>query len=49
MRSCACSSWDPADASTFFDPETWARLRAAKSRYDPGDLFVGNHHIPPAA
>ena len=39
---------EPADASTFYDPETWARLRAIKTRYDAGDLFVGNHHIPPA-
>ena len=38
----------PADASTFFDPETWARLRAVKALYDPEDLFRGNHHIPPA-
>ncbi|HWI06711.1 MAG TPA: FAD-binding protein, partial [Solirubrobacteraceae bacterium] len=37
------------DASTFFDPDTWARLRAVKARYDAGDLFAGNHHIPPAA
>ena len=40
---------EPADASTFFDPETWVRLREIKARYDGGDLFVGNHHIPPAA
>jgi hypothetical protein len=39
---------EPADASAFFDPETWARLRQIKSRYDRDDLFVGNHHIPPA-
>src|SRR4051812_11004070 len=39
---------EPADASSFFDPETWARLRAAKAHYDPTDLFKGNHHIPPA-
>jgi FAD/FMN-containing dehydrogenase len=39
---------DPADASEFFDPETWARLREAKAHYDPDDLFKGNHHIPPA-
>src|SRR4051812_35457207 len=39
---------EPADASAFFDPETWARLRAAKAQYDPADLFKGNHHIPPA-
>jgi FAD/FMN-containing dehydrogenase len=36
------------DASAFFDAETWARLRRVKALYDPGDLFKGNHHIPPA-
>jgi FAD binding domain len=39
---------EPADASRFFDPDTWARLRRVKARYDAGDLFKGNHHIPPA-
>jgi hypothetical protein len=38
----------PADASTFFDADTWARLRQVKAQYDPADLFKGNHHIPPA-
>jgi hypothetical protein len=38
----------PADASGFFDPDTWARLREVKAHYDPTDLFKGNHHIPPA-
>jgi FAD/FMN-containing dehydrogenase len=37
-----------ADASTFFDPETWARLRAVKAAYDPDEVFVGNHYIPKA-
>src|SRR3954452_13397173 len=39
---------EPADASAFFDPETWGRLRAVKAAYDPADMFAGNHHIPPA-
>jgi Berberine and berberine like len=39
---------DPADASAFFDPGTWTRLRQVKALYDPEDLFRGNHHIPPA-
>jgi FAD/FMN-containing dehydrogenase len=39
---------EPADASSFFDADTWARLRQVKALYDPGDLFKGNHHIPPA-
>jgi FAD/FMN-containing dehydrogenase len=40
---------EPADASAFFDAETWARLREVKAEYDPDDLFRGNHHIAPAA
>ena len=39
----------PADASAFFDPETWARLRQIKALYDPQDIFKGNHHAPPAS
>jgi FAD/FMN-containing dehydrogenase len=39
---------EPADASNFFDATTWARLQAVKAAYDPADIFVGNHHIPPA-
>ena len=38
----------PADASTFFDAESWTRLREVKALYDPTDLFKGNHHVPPA-
>jgi FAD/FMN-containing dehydrogenase len=38
----------PADASAFFDEDTWARLRLVKALYDPHDVFKGNHHIPPA-
>jgi FAD/FMN-containing dehydrogenase len=38
---------EPADASAFFDPDTWRRLREVKATYDPDDLFKGNHHIPP--
>jgi hypothetical protein len=39
----------PADASSFFEPHVWARLREVKAGYDPTDLFAGNHHIPPAS
>jgi hypothetical protein len=38
----------PADASAFYPPETYARLRAAKVTYDPDELLVSNHPIPPA-
>jgi hypothetical protein len=38
----------PAEASSFFEPAVWQRLRDVKFRYDPADLFAGNHHIPPA-
>jgi hypothetical protein len=38
----------PADASGFFAPEVWTRLREVKARYDPADVFAGNHHVPPA-
>jgi FAD/FMN-containing dehydrogenase len=39
---------EPTDAREFFDVDTWARLREVKALYDPSDLFVGNHHVPPA-
>jgi hypothetical protein len=38
----------PADASSFYDAETWSRLQAVKALYDPTDVFRGNHHIPPS-
>jgi hypothetical protein len=38
----------PADASSFFEPSVWERLRDVKRDYDPADLFAGNHHVPPA-
>jgi FAD/FMN-containing dehydrogenase len=40
---------EPADASGFFAPAVWDRLRDVKRRYDPADLFAGNHHVPPAS
>jgi hypothetical protein len=39
----------PADASTFFEPRVWTRLREVKAIYDPSDLFSGSHHVPPAS
>jgi hypothetical protein len=38
----------PTDASAFFAPPTWERLREVKRRYDPADVFAGGHHVPPA-
>jgi FAD/FMN-containing dehydrogenase len=38
---------EPSDASAFFEPAVWERLRAVKALYDPADLFAGNHHVPP--
>lgn len=37
---------EPADASAFFDPDTWERLRRVKALYDPHDVFKANHPIP---
>ena len=39
---------EPSDASAFYDPEAWARLREIKDLYDPQDVIRGNHHVPPA-
>ena len=38
----------PADATGFFEPAVWDRLREVKARYDRDDVFFGGHHIPPA-
>ena len=38
----------PADATGFFEPAVWNRLREVKARYDRDDVFFGGHHIPPA-
>jgi FAD binding domain len=40
---------ETVDASAFFAPLVWERLRAVKTLYDPADMFAGNHHVPPAA
>ena len=36
------------DPSVFYSAESYARLRALRARYDPGELFTANHPIPPA-
>jgi FAD/FMN-containing dehydrogenase len=38
----------PVDPSASFEPDAWARLRAVRSRVDPGGVFVANHDVPPA-
>jgi|tagenome__1003787_1003787.scaffolds.fasta_scaffold20953531_1 FAD/FMN-containing dehydrogenase len=40
---------EPSDASAFFAPRVWERLRAVKALYDPADVFAGNHPVPPAS
>ena len=37
------------DAALFYDAATYARLRAVKSVYDPGNLVRANHEIQPGA
>jgi hypothetical protein len=39
----------PADSSAFYPPDTYARLRSAKRTYDPDQLVMSNHPIPPAS
>jgi FAD/FMN-containing dehydrogenase len=31
-----------------FPPNTYRRLAAIKRRYDPGNLFAGNHNVRPS-
>lgn len=38
----------PADSRSFYPPDTYERLRAAKRMYDPQELILSNHPIPPA-
>jgi FAD/FMN-containing dehydrogenase len=35
-------------AALFGDQDVYGRLRAIKTAYDPGDVFLSNHPIPPA-
>lgn len=38
----------PADPASFYDADTYRRLREVKVAVDPGMLFRANHSIPPA-
>ena len=39
----------PGESDRLFLPEAYRRLRDVKTAYDPGDLFLSNHPILPAA
>ena len=36
-----------ADVAAVYPPQTYRRLAAVKRRYDPGNLFAGNHNVRP--
>ncbi len=38
-----------ADPRTIFPETSWGRLQQVKATYDPDELFLANHCIPPAA
>jgi hypothetical protein len=38
----------PVDAARLYSEVTYRRLRKVRTAYDPGELFVANHPIPPA-
>ncbi|WP_166787864.1 BBE domain-containing protein [Cryobacterium adonitolivorans] len=38
---------DVATLARIYPPDTAARLRAAKRRYDPENVLAGNHNIVP--
>lgn len=35
------------DVAAVYPPETYRRLAAVKTQYDPGNLFAGNHNVRP--
>jgi hypothetical protein len=35
------------DVAAIYPEETYRRLAAVKGRYDPGNLFAGNHNVRP--
>jgi FAD/FMN-containing dehydrogenase len=36
-----------AQPAAIYPVETYQRLAAVKRRYDPGNLFAGNHNVQP--
>ena len=38
---------DDDDVAAIYPPETYTRLAAVKGRYDPDNLFAGNHNVRP--
>ena len=38
----------PVDTAVIYRPDAYRRLREVKAAYDPEDLFLSNHPIPPA-
>ena len=49
--SGACANFlstaTPEDVAAVYPTETHARLAAIKRRYDPDNLFAGNHNVTP--
>jgi FAD binding domain-containing protein/berberine-like enzyme len=41
------SSATAEDVAAIYPPATYARLAAVKRRYDPGNLYAGNHNVLP--
>src|SRR4051812_11366980 len=39
---------DPMEMGRLYSPTIYRRLREAKAKYDPGELFRANHRIAPA-
>lgn len=47
-RAVAHAADRQVDPARLYTPESYRRLRRVKSVYDPGELFVANHPVPPA-